>query len=221
MNLAKLIASKQAQAPAVPASPSVNQTTSDSAAKPKLGGLKPPSDKPRLGVKLGSLPTQPKVEKPVSTQVDDDMDLSALAGLDVSGIESIEEPSQKSEFPDEILADAPTRELPAEMTGQMVQFVESLDVIYTVLHDPDMLAQAIRSVMQELQENKEFIKLVADQDVHTMIKAIRQVMGVAKIRKEEKKAKTPGTRSKRTAASKYDADVMNQLDAMFAGVSDD
>src|SRR3546814_1083860 len=99
------------------------------------------------------------------------MDLSALAGLDVSGIESLDEPTERSQFPDEIEATAPARELPADLTAQQLQFVESLDVIYTVLHDADMLGQSIRSVMQELQENKEFIQLVSDHDIHTMIKA--------------------------------------------------
>src|SRR3546814_6624657 len=77
-----------------------------------------------------------------------------------------------------------------------------------------MLGQSIRSVMQELQENKEFIQLVSDHDIHTMIKAIRNVMGVAKIRKEEKSSKRKTGGAKRTASSKFDADTLSQLDAM-------
>src|SRR3546814_2799996 len=87
-------------------------------------------------------------EKPVES-VSDDMDLSALAGLDVSGIESLDEPTERSQFPDEIEATAPARALHAVLTAQQLQFVESLDLIYTVLHDSDMLGQSIRSVMQE------------------------------------------------------------------------
>src|SRR3546814_16931757 len=84
---------------------------------------------------LGNLPATPKPkEKPVES-VSDDMDLSALAGLDVSGIESLDEPTERSQFPDEIEATAPARELPADLTAQQLQFVDSLDVIYTVLHD--------------------------------------------------------------------------------------
>src|SRR3546814_9269432 len=70
--------------------------------------------------------------------------------------------------------------------------------------------------MQELQENKEFIQLVSDHDIHTMIKAIRNVMGVAKIRKEEKSSKRKTGDAKRTASSKFDADTLSQLDAMMA-----
>src|SRR3546814_7104023 len=67
-----------------------------------------------------------------------------------------------------------------------------------------MLGQSIRSVMQELQENKEFIQLVSDHDIHTMIKAIRNFIGVAKIRKEDKSSKRKTGGAKRTASSKFD-----------------
>src|SRR3546814_20726681 len=97
---------------------------------------------------------------------------SALAGRDVTGIESLDEPTERSQFPDEIEATAPARELPADLTAQQLQFVESLDVIYTVLHDADLLGQSIRSVMQELQENKEFIQLVSDHDIHADRKSV-------------------------------------------------
>src|SRR3546814_7873136 len=50
--------------------------------------------------------------------------------------------------------------------------------------------------------------LVSDHDIHTMIKAIRNVMGVAKIRKEEKSSKRKTGDAKRTASSKFDADTL-------------
>src|SRR3546814_4176617 len=139
------------------------------------------------------------------------MDLSALAGLDVSGIESLDEPTERSQFPDEIEATAPARELPADLTAQQLQFVESLDVIYTVLHDADMLGQSIRSVMQELQENKEFIQLVSDHDIHTMIKAIRNVMGVAKIRQEEKSSTRKTVGAKRSEERRVGKECVSTL----------
>src|SRR3546814_16818941 len=74
---------------------------------------------------------------------------------------------------------------------------------------------SIRSVMQELQENKEFIQLVSDHDIHTMIKAIRNVMGVATIRKAEKSSKRKTGGAKRTDSSKFDADTLRQLDDLM------
>jgi len=185
-------------------------------------GLKPkttqatPAKAPGTGLKLGGgLPKVAADPKPKAKEVDvDSLDLSALASLDVSEIESTQ--PDRPAFPDEIEATAPARELPPDLTQQQLQFVESLDVIYTVLHDPDMLGQSIRMIMQELQENKEFIQLVSDHDVHTMIKAIRNVMGIAKIRKEEKATKRKTGGSKRSAASKFDADTLAQLDDMMA-----
>lgn len=170
-----------------------------------------------VGLKLGGLP---KAATPAAAEIPADLDLSSLAALDTSDIPESGKTTQA--FPDEIEATAPARELPADLSAQQLNFVESLDVIYTVLHDPDMMGQAIRSVMQELQESPEFIQLVSDHDVHTMIKAIRNVMGIAKIRKEEKSTKrTAGTRTKRTAASKFDADTLDSLNELFAGMPSD
>ena len=75
--------------------------------------------------------------------------------------------------------------------------------------------------MQELQDNPEYIKLVSDHDVHTMIGSIRNVMGLTKIKKTEAAAKRKTGATRKTKADKYDADTMAQLDAMFAGVGDD
>ena len=185
------------------------------------------SEKPKF--KLGAAPKKlalttlstPKVS-PAEQKVDvvDSMDLSSLASLDVGEIP--ESGKTTPAFPDEIEATAPARELPADLSAQQLNFVESLDVIYTALHDPDMMGQAIRSVMQELQESPEFIQLVSDHDVHTMIKAIRNVMGIAKIRKEEKSTKrTAGTRTKRTASSKFDEETLSSLNELFAGMPSD
>lgn len=185
---------------------------SGSAAKPavpatplKVGG----------GLKLGSLP--PKAAAPAAS-IPDDLDLSSLASLDTSEIPlSDSKESSAMQFPDEIEATAPIRELPDDLTGQQLSFIESLDTIYSVLHDPEMLGQSIRMVMQELQSNPEYTKLISDHDVHTMIKSIRNVMGITKIRKDEKSAKRGTGGKKSSASSKFDADTMAQLDAMMAG----
>jgi hypothetical protein len=74
--------------------------------------------------------------------------------------------------------------------------------------------------MSELQENPEYIKLVADQDVHTMIRAMRNTMGLARIKKTEKTRKAKST----TAAKKKGAvtdDVMGMLDGLLGGGGDD
>lgn len=168
------------------------------------------------GLKLGSMPKP--AETKVAPSISDDLDLSALAALDTSEIPASEtRASSAMQFPDEIEATAPIRELPEDLSAQQLTFVESLDTIYEVLHDPDLLGQSIRMVMQELQSNPEYTKLVSDHDVHTMIKSIRNVMGITKIRKDEKSAKRGTGGRKSSASSKFDDDTMAQLDAMMAG----
>lgn len=231
MNLNQLINKKKAdvnvEATKVEAKPEAASATESKPKVPlkvgaglKLGGAtqKPAVSSalkaaPAAGLKLGNIPAAKPT--PVATAIPDDLDLSALASLDTSEIPATEASgSNAMQFPDEIEATAPVRELPEDLTAQQVQFVESLDTIYSVLHDPDMLGQSIRMVMQELQENPEYTKLISDHDVHTMIKSIRNVMGIAKIRKDEKKTRSPGKKS--SASSKFDADTMAQLDAMMA-----
>src|SRR3546814_2599849 len=139
MNLSQLIAKNKAVEPE--AQQALPEGDSEKP-KPKLGGLAgklgaKKSTAPQ-GIKLGNLPATPKPkEKPVES-VSDDMDLSALAGLDVSGIESLDEPTERSQFPDEIEATAPARELPADLTAQQLQFVESLDVIRSEEHTSEL-----------------------------------------------------------------------------------
>ncbi len=175
---------------------------------------------PVAGLKLGSLPKKsPTPVQSAASAIPDDLDLSALASLDTSEIpvDETERASSAMQFPDEIEATAPVRELPEDLTAQQLGFVESLDVIYQVLHDPELLGGSIRMVMQELQVNPEYTKLVSDHDVHTMIKSIRNVMGITKIRKDEKSAGRAKGGRKTSASSKFDADTMAQLDAMMAG----
>lgn len=131
------------------------------------------------------------------------------------------EASQASWFDDEIEATAPDRILEPDLTKQQLDFVESLDGIYQVLNDPEMFGQAVRIVMMELQENKEYIRLVQDQDIHVMIRAMRNTMGLARIKKQEKsRTKGSGTakagRAKKSAVSEAD---LGLLDSIMGGGS--
>lgn len=236
MNLNQLINKKKesadakAEVPSVEPAPTPAPTAESKPSVPlktglKLGALRSPassavseSKAPATPLKLGGLPKAEPAKQPVAASISDDLDLSSLAALDTSEIPASEvRESSAMQFPDEIEATAPIRELPEDLTAQQLTFVESLDTIYEVLHDPDLLGQSIRMVMQELQSNPEYTKLVSDHDVHTMIKSIRNVMGITKIRKDEKSAKRGTGGRKSSASSKFDDDTMAQLDAMMAG----
>lgn len=152
---------------------------------------------------------------PVEFSLDD------LAGFDESTAPAIDRHGDEngSGYLDEIEATAPDRDLAEELTAQQLSFVESLDSIYLVLNDPEMFGQSVRIIMMELQENPEYTKLIADQDVHTMIRAMRNTMGLARVKKQEKSRKTTG--AARAKKSKVDDKTMGILDSLLAGDGDD
>jgi predicted component of type VI protein secretion system len=213
VSLAKMIAAQKAKAEGVktdatpPASdvgtsnPAVDSAVSDSVdtvpvqpvpARPvglKLGGLK-------LGAKTPATPAptpQPKPEsKTTGPMTLDDIasDESLLEDLPVTNTSD----RGRYAFADEIPCTAPTRELPEELTSGMKEFVQQLDSIYEVVHDPELFGGMIRTIMQEMQENPDYVKLMADEDMHTMIRGLRSSMGLAKIKKAEKSKTTRGSK---------------------------
>ena len=139
--------------------------------------------------------------------------LDDLASSESEGEESAprEPTTGRYFFADEIPSTAPTRELPDDLTESQQAFVHSLNSIYEIVHDPELFGQVIRQIMQELQENPDYTKIMADQDVHTMLRGLRQSMGLAKIKKAEKATKT---RAGSKAAPKAAA-LAGTADAMF------
>lgn len=107
--------------------------------------------------------------------------------------------------PDETPANIIPRNLPDEMTPGMKAFVSTLDILYENLADSEMLGQACVSVMIELKSNPQYEQLVSDEDVRMLIKAARDAMGLARIKKTEAKAKRGGAKKATTKA--IDSDV--------------
>lgn len=157
-------------------------------------------------------------QSPPAPVADADFSLDDLANADADSFN--EQARPHVHFADEIPATAPTRELPEELTQQQRDFVQSLDGIYTVLDDTDMFAQLIRIIMIELQQNPEYIKLVQDQDVHVMIRAMRNTMGLARVKKQESKAKRSGgsaATKKKGMPAGVTEDMLNDLNSL-AGI---
>lgn len=143
---------------------------------------------------------------------------------DLAGFEATDETAPTrpqliaSGFEDEIEATAPERPVDPSLSVQQQSFIESLDGIYPVLHDPELFGQAVRIIMLELQEHPEYKPLLADQDVHTMIRGMRNTMGLARIRKQEKSRKTGGaTKKAARGKSAVSDDDMALLDSLLGG----
>lgn len=99
-------------------------------------------------------------------------------------------------FADETPADKPTRELPADMTKESLGFVDLIDGVYEVIHEPDMMGQIVRNIIIELGTHPEYMKLVAPDDIRVWVRGMRESMGLAKVKKIETKARKPGAKSK-------------------------
>lgn len=169
------------------------------------GGSNPPNLVARTAA------ATPIVSKPVADESTLDS-LDSIAGF--TGGEAIVEAREAhpTSLEGETDATAPTRELPADMTDSMKGFVEQLDNLYEVLFDAELFGNYTKNIMIELQENPEYIKLIADKDIHTMIRGMRDSMGLARIKKVESKRGTGARKGKVTASV---AEAVDALGAMF------
>ena len=185
-----------------------------SANQPRNVGSNPGVDgKPKPAFTLGKKPVNDSAvqPKPAAGNPDDNKRpsgasgaLAALAATTDPGVAPEVEGklSQYVGFSDEEPASKPDRELPADITDTEKQFVTLLDSIYDVLHDPELVGSVLRNFMIELQENPEYRRLVAPEDVRNLIVGARHSMGMAKVKKQEAKAKRAG--GKRASGAKAD-----------------
>lgn len=144
--------------------------------------------------RLANLSLKPKSQHPsddsgsVATGTINSLD--DLDQLESEGIAP--RPSMTSAFADETPAEKPTRELPEGLSKEQLGFIDMIDGVYEVVHDGELLGGVIRNIMIELQNNPEYMKLVAPDDIRTWVRGMRESMGLAKIKKQESKAKRSG-----------------------------
>lgn len=123
-----------------------------------------------------------------------------------------------SYFADETPATKPTRELPEGLSKESLGFLDMLDSVYNVIHDPELLGGVITNIMVELKSNPEYTRLIAPDDVRVMVRGMRESMGLARVKKTEAKAKRTGAGGKR-GSKIVDADMLADLDSFTAGIS--
>ena len=112
-------------------------------------------------------------------------------------------------FSDETPAQKPTRELPEGLTKEQLGFVDMIDGVFEVMHEPDLLGGVIRNIIIELKSNPEYMRLVAPDDIRAWVRGMRESMGLAKIKKTESKARKAGGSGKKSKL--VDDDMLSDL----------
>lgn len=92
-------------------------------------------------------------------------------------------------------------------------FRELLDMLPEILPNADILSQAIRQIMIELQENPQYEQQIEDDDIQLMIRGMRDTLHGAQIQKASKKR---GSSSK---ASKALPEDIAMIESMLGGGS--
>jgi hypothetical protein len=119
--------------------------------------------------------------------------ITSLESLDATEDEGIApRGTGVSYFADETPATKPTRELPEGLSKESLGFLDTLDTVYNVIHDPEILGSVITNIMVELKSNPEYARLIAPEDVRVMVRGMRESMGLARVKKQETKAKRSG-----------------------------
>jgi hypothetical protein len=148
---------------------------------------------------------------PAATPAKSD-DLQNLLDNDSGGSKPSPVTRTVSRFADEEPAIAPDRKTEG-LDDDMKRFVSSLDSVYQIVHEPDLLGGVIKNIMMELARKPEYRQLIAPKDVHIMIRGMRDSMGMARIKKEESKAKRSGASKKKTIKVD-DLDALAALDEL-------
>lgn len=150
---------------------------------------------------------KPAATEPLSVpDIGTDFDLSGLADS-LMGDGAGSAAPRKSQFADEI--PVPKRgEIPADTPDDirkgMKQFIDLIDGVYGIINDPELLGGVIRSIMIELKSHPQYMQMVAKDDVRLWVKAMRDSMGLARIKKTEAKTKRSGGGAKKGKAGDSD-----------------
>lgn len=165
----------------------VDGGSTDSDSRSTSGDSKP---RPKLaGINLGTA-ARPESDTASEVGIGTLDSLESLDQLEDEG--TAPRRSVISSFTDETPADKPTRELPETLTKEELGFIDMIDGVYEVLHEPDLLGSVIRNIIIELKSHPEYMRLTAPDDIRAWVRGMRESMGLAKVKKQETKAKKSG-----------------------------
>lgn len=191
-----------------------NATAEENAQIDKMLGAEAPQANSKLAAMFGNKAKAAPTPAPAAAS-----SLAASLSLDSLGdTEEGDEPERTtfSQFSDETPATKPIRDLPPELEKTQRQFVEMMDGVYELLDDPELLGGIIRNIMIELKSNPQYAKLIADEDIRTWLRSMRENMGLARIKKQEAKTKRGTGGTKKVTKVNELADIADDLGIDFA-----
>lgn len=190
---------KEAPCPRQEVKPAFKLGTPKPSPAPEAEPKQPDTTSPKKGLVLGTPKPAPKEEKP----------FAPANKLAVPALSANESP-----------ASAPARDYPAELDAQQLTFVADLDSLYTVFDDISLVSQAIRNLIAEMRENPNYVDLVMDDDRHTMMRALKETLGLAQVKKAAKKRAAPKKSAAKTtkALSNLGGEAKDALDDAFSGL---
>jgi hypothetical protein len=148
------------------------------------------------------------------------LSLESLSATTISG--GRETPEQlrakiRAEFPDQVPADAPLRDLEGADEG-LRDFCSVLDGIYDRLIDPDLFGKMVRTIMVELQEHPQYMQQVSDHDKARLMEGLRASMGEIRQVKSEKKEKRGTSATAKAKVSEQRTAVASKVLGKLAGL---
>jgi len=128
-----------------------------------------------------------KVDVPVDTKSANSQSIASAVQDDNNGLEEQAEEVQDS-GPEKAAVEIPlpagAKAIPAD---EVAAFKESLQVIKDHMENPDMVGQALRKIMLDLQGNPNLIGFLKDEDAGLMVRGLRVSCGNAVIVKSKAK----------------------------------
>lgn len=192
----------------------VGGTTDESAAGTGTDGASPTDNDSKPKVVLGNVNGGGRTATGDSTGVDAKpkpkpvMDLTGLATMDVSGVTETRKDSDLdseqiiSQFMDQMSADKPERELPADAESDLVELMSAMDSLYDMVHEPEMFGDALKMFMVELKSHPQYADQIQPSDIRLIVQGSRRAGLNARIKKAEK-ASSRGASSRKKKESDF------------------
>jgi len=170
--------------------------------------LVPAQAKPLVPVKPG-VPVVPKAQVVVPAKVT----------TSVTAVERTEQPAPAEAKPpavNPVQRSVPTTLMPNEIPAgaeppddpAAKAFIETITSITEYYDNPSALSGVLRTIMLELHAKPQYMQMVSDENIHNMVRAMRETLGMTQAVKAVNKSKGGGAKRKATGTIANSSDLI-------------